>query len=71
VWWQFWSQAREEKKSHGGLALFFDWGKKLGEGATTASLGFGRAPSFFFLVYILKCVGFSLYIFHSTICFSI
>jgi len=30
AWWQFWSQAREEKKSHGGLALavFGDWGKK-------------------------------------------
>lgn len=30
VWWWFWSQAKEEKKSHGGLALavFGDWGKK-------------------------------------------
>jgi len=33
MWWRFWSQAKEEKKSHGGLLwLFFsDWGRKGGK----------------------------------------
>jgi hypothetical protein len=53
---------RKRKATEGLLWLFFVTGgrrgvKKLGEGAAAASLGFGRASSFFFLnvFFIIFC----------------
>jgi len=48
---------RKRKTTKGLLWLFLVTGgrrgvKKLGEGAATASLGFGRAPSFFLMSFL-------------------
>ena len=64
MWWWFWSQAKEEKKSHGGLALavFGDWGKKRSkEAGGGGSGGYSRIRPrpFFFVVniYIYRVSG--------------